>query len=111
MTTQPWRKVAELIQDAKTGVGQAFREQIATAVDELHVPQTVLERMQQAAADAVERAFQSDTMVATCVTVSTRELSQAASGSARSWGFFLINRGAEDGAQHQIDIFLYPDGS
>jgi len=111
MTQQQWRTVAEVIQEAETAFEQVLMERLATAVRELNVPASVLERMQQAATAAVSRAFQYATTRVACVTVSTRALHREDGRMPRSWGFFLVDRGSGDGAEYHIEVFVYPDGS
>jgi len=111
MTEQQWRNVAELIQVAETDFEQAFRERLAMALHELNLPQGVLERMQQAATAALGRAFQADSTGAACLKVQTRANQAAPQPIARSWGFFLVERGTGDGGPYQIAEFVYPDGS
>jgi hypothetical protein len=86
-------------------------ERLAPAVRELNVSATVLERMQQAVSAAVARAFQADRTRPTCVTLLTRTMQPANEPIARSWGFFLVERGTGDGALYQIEVFVYPDAS
>ena len=111
MTEQQWRTVAEVIQEAESAFEQALMERLATAVRELNVPASVLERMQQATTAAMSRAFQYTTTRVACVTVSTRVDHREDGQRPRSWGFFLVDRGSGDGAQHHIEVFVYPDGS
>ena len=111
MIEQQWRTVAEVIQEAETAFEQALMERLATAVRELNVPASVLERMQHSATAAVRRAFQYTTTRVARVTVSTRATHGEDGRMSRSWGFFLVDRGSGDGAQHHIEVFVYPDGS
>ena len=111
MTEQQWRTMAEVIQEAETAFEQALMERLATAVYELNVPASVLERMQQAATAAVSRAFQYATTQVACVTILTRATHSEDGRRPRSWGFFVVDRGSRDGAQHHIEVFVYPDGS
>ena len=111
MTKQEWRTVAELIQTIGTHCDRALMERLATAVRELNLPPTVLEQMQQAVTAAVGRAFQNDTTRAAHVTISTRAIHMEDDRMSRSWGFFLVDRGCGDGAEHHIEVFVYPDGS
>ena len=111
MKEQQWRAVAELIQAGKTGFEQVFMERLAMAVRELNLPRSVLERLQQAATAAVGRAFQNDTTRATCATVLTPIRQPEDGRISPSWGFFLVERGTDDGELYRIEVFLYPDGS
>ena len=111
MTEQQWRIVAEVIQEAETAFEQALIERLATAVRELNLLPSVLERMQQAAIAAVRRAFQYDTTRSACLTGSTHPTDGEDGRKPRSWGFFLVDRGSGDGAQHHIEVFVFPDGS
>ena len=110
MTEQHWRIVAEVIQEAETAFEQVLKERLATAVRELNLLPSVLERMQQAVIAAVRRAFQYDTTRPACLTISTRATHGEDGGRPRSWGFFLVDRGSGDGSQHHIEVFVYPDG-
>jgi len=111
MIEQPWRIAAEVIQEATTDGDPALAERLATALHELNLPRSVLERMQQVATAAVGRAFENDTTQATYVTVLTPIRQPEDGRIAPSWGFFLVERGAADGERYQIEVFLYPDGS
>ena len=111
MTEQQWRIVAEVIQEAESAFEPVLMERLATAVRELNLLPSVLERMQQAVIAAVSRAFQYDTTRVACLTVSTRVIDGEDGRRPRSWGFFLVDRGSGDGAQHHIEVFVYPDGS
>ena len=111
MTEQQWRTVAEVIQDAETAFEQALLERLGAAVQELNLQSSVLERMQQAATAAVRRAFEYDTTRRARLTVSTRTMQQEDGRMPRSWGFFVVDRGSGDGAEHHIEVFVYPDGS
>jgi hypothetical protein len=111
MTEQHWRIVTKVIQEAETAFEQALRERLATAVRELNVPASVVERMQRAATATVRRAFQRNTTRVVCITVLTPAIHHEDGRRPRSWGFFLVDRGSGDGAQHHIEVFVYPDGS
>jgi hypothetical protein len=111
MTEQQWRIVTEVIQEAETAFEQALRERLATAVRELNVPASVLERMQHSVTSAVRRAFQYTTTQLACVTISTRAIHPEDGQRPHIWGFFLVDRGSGDGAEHHIEVFVYPDGS
>ena len=110
MTDQQWRTVAAVIQEAEAALEQTLTERLATAVRELNVPLSVLERMQRSANAAVGRAFQNPTTRLVDVTILTPAMGEALNQTSRSWGFFLVDRGCRDGAQHHIDVFVYPDG-
>ena len=111
MTEQQWRTVAEVIQEAETVFEQALLERLGAAVQELNLLPSVLERMQKAATAAVRRAFEYDTTRRARLTVSTRTMQQENGRMPRSWGFFVVDRGSGDGAEHHIEVFVYPDGS
>ena len=111
MTEQQWRILAEVIQEAETAFEQTLIERLAMAVRELNVPASVLERMQQSATEAVSRAFQYASTRVACVTVLTRVIHRQDGWKPRSWGFFLVDRGSGNGAEHHIEVFVYPDGS
>jgi hypothetical protein len=111
ITEQQWRIVAEVIQESEAAFEQALMERLAVAVRELNLRPSVLERMQQTAVAAVRRAFQYEKTRRACLTVSTRAAHGEQDRMPRSWGFFLVDRGSEDGAEHHIEVFVYPDGS
>lgn len=111
MIEQQWRIVTEVTQEAETAFEQALRERIARAVRELNLPTSVLERMQHSVTSAVRRAFQHNTTRVACVTISTLATHREDALKPRSWGFFLVDRGSGDGAEHHIEVFVYPDGS
>ena len=111
MTEQQWRIIAEVIQEAETTCEQALLERLGPAVRELDISATVLQRMQQAVTAAVVRAFQADRTRPACVTLLTQAIQSADKPKARSWGFFLVERGTGDGELYQIEVFVYPDGS
>ena len=111
MTKQHWRIVTEVIQEAEAVFEQVLRERLATAVRELNVPASVLERLQHSVTSAVCRAFQYATTRVACVTISTRAIHREDGQRPHSWGFFLVDRGSGDGAQHHIEVFVYQEGS
>ena len=111
MIEQQWRIAAEVIQEATTDDDPALAERHGTALHELNLPRSVLERMQQAATAAVGRAFENDATQATYVTVLTPIRQPEDGRISPSWGFFLVERGTADGELYQIEVFLYPDGS
>jgi hypothetical protein len=111
MAEQQWRTLAVVIQEIEITVEQTLAARLAAAVHDLPVPASVLERMRQAVITAVRRAFQNPTIRHANVTVSTLAKGRADDQTPRSWGFFLVDRGIEDEAQHHIDVFVYPDGS
>jgi len=111
MTEQHWRIVAEVIHEAETACAQVPMKRLAVAVRELNVPVSVLDRMWQAVSAAVARAFQDESTRAAGVRVLTRALQPADWPVARSWGFFLVERGTSGGGRYQIEVFVYPDGS
>jgi hypothetical protein len=111
MTEQGWRAVLTIMQEAQTGFDQALTARLATVEQDLGVPPPVLERLRQAVTAAVQRAFQREGIRSACVTVSTRVMQPKAAQASGSWGFFLVERGAGDGAQQHIEMFLYPDAS
>jgi hypothetical protein len=111
MTEQEWRAVLTIALETCTGAEQALTVQIAAAVQALDVPPTVLERLQQAVMTAVRRAFQRDTTVTACMTLSTRVMQPKAAWASASWGFFIVERASEDGEHQHIEVFLYPDAS
>jgi hypothetical protein len=111
MTEQGWRAVLTIALEICTGADQAMTAHLATAVQELDVPPSVLERLQRAVITAVRRAFQRDGTRLIRVTVSTRAIQPKDARMSCSWGFFLVERTAEDTQHQQIEVFLYPDGS
>ena len=111
MTNQQWRTVAALTQEVAAAFEPALAERLAAAIHELHVPASVLEQMQRSASAAVGRAFQDPTTRLVDVTILAPAIGAAPGWAPRSWGFFLVDRGCEDAAQHHIDVFVYPDGS
>jgi hypothetical protein len=111
MTDQQWRTVAAVLQANEAEFERTLTERLAVARRELNVPASVLERMQRSAIAAVGRAFQNPTTRLVSVTILTPAMGEAVSQTPRSWGFFLVDRGCGDEAQHHIDVFVYPDGS
>ena len=111
MTEQGWRAMVTVIQEAQAGFDQELTARLATGVQELDVPPSVLERVQQAATTAVGRAFQRDSTRSACVTVLTQVMRSKDARMSRSWGFFVVEHGAGEGEQQRIEVFLYPDGS
>src|SRR5689334_9285533 len=100
MTEQGWRAVLTIVLETHTGVDQALTARIAVAVRALDVPLSVLERLRQALATAIHRAFQRDDTRLVRVTVSTRVMQPKDAPTSCSWGFFLVERTAED-TEHQ----------
>ena len=111
MTERQWRILAAVIQEAEAAFERTLRERLATALDELNLPASVLECMQQSVNAAVRRAFQNPTTRHANVTVLTLAMGRADGQTPRSWGFFLVDRDSGDWAHHSIDVFVYPDGS
>jgi hypothetical protein len=111
MIDQQWRTVAVVTQKAKAAFEPTLTERLATAVCELNVPLSVLERMQRSANAAVGRAFQNPTTRLVDVIILTPAIGAPLVQAPRSWGFFLVDRSCVDEAQHHIDVFVYPDGS
>src|SRR5262245_27487617 len=104
MTVPQGRPVAEVTQEPEPDSAQAFMERLASALHEFNVPAGVLERLQQAATAAVSRAFQHGTARAACVSVSTRSIQREDGRIRESWGFFLVEHGAGDGAPYQVSV-------
>jgi hypothetical protein len=111
MTEQGWRAVLTITLEICTGADQTLAAHLATAVQALDVPSSVLERLRQALTTAMHRAFQRDGTRLVRVTMSTRVIQPQAMRTSCSWGFFLVERTAEDTQHQQIEVFLYPDGS
>jgi hypothetical protein len=111
MIERVWRTVGEFTQADAPGYDQTLMEQLSTAVCELNVPSSFLERMQTAVIAAVRRAFQRDNTRIAEVTVSAqvRDLEESSIGVDRSWGLFLVEKGTEGLAPHRIAVMLYPD--
>ena len=109
MTEQGWHAVMTIVQETYAGSEQALAERLATAVQAYDVPASVLERVQQAATSAVGRAFQHDATRSICLSVSMRASQPQAARKPASWGFFIVERAAEDGDRQHIEIFLYPE--
>ena len=109
MTEQGWHAVITIVQETYAGSEQALAERLAPAMQAYDVPASVLERVQQAATVAVGRAFQHDDTRSICLRVSMRA-PQAARVPA-SWGFFIVERAAEEGECQHIEVFLYPEAS
>jgi hypothetical protein len=111
MTEQGWHAVITIVQETYAGSEQALTERLATAVQAYDVPASVLERVQQAATAAVDRAFQDDDTRSICLIVSMGALQPQAARAPASWGFFIVERAAADGNCQHIEIFLYPEAS
>jgi hypothetical protein len=111
MTEQEWRAVLTITLKSCSGVEQAVTTQITPPVQALDVPFSVLERLRQALTTAIHRAFQRDGTRLIQVTVSTRVTQPNDARTQCIWGFFLVERTAQDAQHQQIEVFLYPDGS
>jgi hypothetical protein len=111
MTEQGWRVVLTIALETCTGADQALTAHLATAVQALDVPSSVLERLRQALTTAMHRAFQRDDTRLIQVTVSTRVIQPKDARTPCSWGFFLVERTVENTQHQQIEAFLYPDSS
>lgn len=109
MTEPGWHAVITIVQETDARCGQALAERLATAVQTYDVPAPVLERVQQAATAAVGTAFQHDATRSICLSVSIRALQPQAARAPASWGFFIVERAAEDGECQHIEVFLYPE--
>jgi len=104
-----WHAVMTIVQETDAGSKQALAERLATAVQAYDVPASVLERVQQAATVAVGRAFQHDDTQSISLSVLMRALQPQAAPAPASWGFFIVERAAEDGDRQHIEVFLYPE--
>lgn len=109
MTEQGWHAVMTLVQETYAGSEQALTERLATAVQAFDVPAPVLERVQQAATLAVGRVFQHDDTRSICLSVSICAPQPQAARAPASWGFFIVERAAEEGERQHIAVFLYPE--
>ena len=103
MTERQWRSVAELIPATETGFDQEFIEQLATAVRELDLPASVLQRMQQAATVALRRAFLDESTRAACLTVLSAS-NPRRGGADRSQLGVLPGRGAVQTTERRIRL-------
>lgn len=104
-----WRTLGEFTQADAPGYDETLMEQLTTAVCELNVPLSVVNRMQAAVIAAVRRAFQRDNTRTAEVTVSAQVPHADEDPHDRSWGLFLVEKCAEDLAPHRIAVMLYPD--
>ena len=111
MTERAWRAVFTITLERCSGLDQALRTQLTPAVQALDVSPSVVERLQQTVMTSVRRAFQRAGTQSARVTVLTRVLQSQAACPAASWGFFIVERPAEDGQHDHIEVFLYPDTS
>jgi hypothetical protein len=111
MTEQEWRAALTITLESCTSVEQAVTTQITPAVQALDVSPSVVERLQQTVMTSVRRAFQRAGTQSARVTVLTRVMQSQAACPAASWGFFIVERPAEDGQHDHIQVFLYPDTS
>jgi len=111
MTEQAWRAVLTITLESCGGLDQALRTRLTPAVQALDVSPSVVERLQQTVMTAVRRALQRAGTHSARVTLLTRVLPSQAACPAASWGFFLVERPAEDGQHDHIEVFLYPDTS
>jgi hypothetical protein len=109
MTEQGWNAVVTIVQETDATTEQALAEQLATAVQALDVPTHVLERVHQAATAAVGRVFQGDDTRSICLSLSMRALQAQATRASESWGFFIVERAADDRNRQHIEVFLYPE--
>ena len=109
MTEQGWHAVITIVQETYPGSAQALAERLATAIQAFDVPAHVLERVHQAATVAVGRVLQHDDTRSICLSVSMRALQPQAARAPASWGFFIVERAAEDGNCQHIEVFLYPE--
>jgi hypothetical protein len=111
MTEQGWNAVITIVHETDATSEQALAERLATAVQAFGVPPPVLERVCHAATVAVDRAFQHDDTRSICLSVSMRALQPQAAQAPTSWGFFIVERAAEEGERQHIEVFLYPEAS
>jgi hypothetical protein len=109
MTEQGWHAVITIVQETYAGSEQALAERLATAMQAYDVPASVLERVHQAATAAVGRAFQHDDTRSICLSVSMGALQPQSERAPASWGFFIVERAAEEGDRQHIEVFLYPE--
>lgn len=111
MIERVWRTVGEFTQADAPGYDETLMDQLTTAVRDLNMPVSVVKRMQAAVIAAVRRAFQRDNTRSAEVTVSAQVPYPEECLLDRSWGLFLIEKGTEGLAPHQIAVMLYPDES
>jgi hypothetical protein len=109
MTEQGWNAVVTIVQESYATSEQALAERLATVLQAYDVPASVLERVHHAATAAIGRAFQHDDTRSICLSVSMRAPQLQAARVPASWGFFIVERAAEDGDRQHIEVFLYPE--
>jgi hypothetical protein len=111
MTERVWRRLGEFTQANAPGYDETLMEHLTTAVSDLNVPLSVVQRMQSAVIAAVRRAFQRDNTRTAEVTISAQVPHSEEDLIERSWGLFLVEEGTEGLAPHRIAVMLYPDES
>jgi len=109
MTEGVWQTLGDFNQLDTPGYDAALAEQLATAVAGLNLPLPVVKHMQVAVIAAVRRAFHRDNTRAAEVIVSAQLPRPEEALVKRSWGLFVVEKGAEGLAPHRIAVMLYPD--
>jgi len=110
MTEQAWRAVFTITLRSERP-DQALRTRLTPAVQALDVVASVVERPAADGDTSVRRAFQRAGTQSARVTGVDAGDAIAGCVPAASWGFFIVERPAEDGQHDHIQVFLYPDTS
>jgi anti-sigma B factor antagonist len=135
-----WQPLAEFTLSSEPGDEHLAMQQVAAAVQELHLPPVRLKRLKMAVTDATLRAIEyrskyhpgfplSIRVLASPKVMTVHAANQGSSRlppttqalemgaySPRGWGFFLIERGVAemkvtgDPPRHIIELFLYLEG-
>lgn len=107
MAETGWRNLGEATYLREASSDRLLIEHLSRSVAELNLPPAVLERVQDAVAAAIQRAWQSDAGRAARLTVAASVRQVQAGQSAQSWGFFLVEKRREQAAERRIDVLLY----
>ena len=105
MTENIWRTVAEVTLTDEARANQAPLESLITSVAELHREPVFLEQVQVAVSETIGRASQRSQAASVTVTAHVLQLADGQVG--HSWGFFLIEKRAQEPAHRRIAVLLY----
>ena len=116
-----WRTLAEFTVTGEPGSESLAVDGVVQAVRDLHLPSAQLERLKAIVAEAARHAIQRcGTMHQPGARVSIRVLASSTHVVSRrwtrGWGFFLIERAANDAhtmrgtVGYLIEVFLYLEG-
>lgn len=104
-----WHALVEVTQQNEASGDIVLIDHLIGAVVELNLPPAFLERIQEAVAEAIQRAWRHEKKGAVHLTVAAQVPDGRAGQIAQSWGFFLVEKCLEHTADRRIEVLLYPE--